>query len=445
MADASIILSAKNGASAVLQQVGKDMKSMADSGDQSAKIVGNASNAMKQALAGDFVGAAKSAMGAWKTLCAALASNPVTAVAVAIGALVTGLLKGLSAWKEWTGEVKAATKANDEFLASLDRSRNGTLTPQEQVQADAAKYVEAGDRKTIERRLAILRQNADAEEQQARDTQAALLKAQTTWTPGIWEGMKGMVGAETREGEVKKLTTARDEAKAALDATMAQIKTLEGALAKIDANEQAAAKKKAEEEAADAEKKRKEDEERAEKKRKEDEEETERKQKEIDDLRKEYEDLAEDKAAMEKKAADDAKKAWIKAMQEAAAQQVKDAEAAANAALAAWNISGADSASKQARRDQRQAERQAEKDARQQAQALARWENGARDRRATAAHDLDEARKAMDAAKASVAAAQQAADAYQKEQDAERLRLMQSMDSRMDEIKTKLFEALYPA
>ena len=102
MADASIILSAKNGASAVLQQVGKDMKSMAESGDQSAKIVGNASQAMQKALAGDFVGACKAAMGAWKALCAALASNPVTAVAVAIGTLVTGLIKGLYAWKEWT-------------------------------------------------------------------------------------------------------------------------------------------------------------------------------------------------------------------------------------------------------------------------------------------------------------------------------------------------------
>lgn len=445
MADASIILSAKNGASAVLQQVGKDMKSMADSGYQSAKIVGNASNAMKQALAGDFVGACKSAMGEWKTLCAALASNPVTAVAVAIGALVTGLLKGLSAWKEWTGEVKAATKANDEFLASLDRSRNGTLTPQEQVQADAAKYVEAGDRKTIERRLAILRQNADAEEQEARSLQENLLKAQTTWTPGIWESMKGMAGATTREDTIKNLTTARDEAKSALDATMAQIKTLESALAQIDANEQAAAKKLAEEKAAAAEKERKEAEAAAEADRKATEKKIAEAQREKEALEKEHADLAEKKAALEKKAADDAKKAWIKSMQEAAAQQVQDAEAAVKAATAAWNISGADSASKQARRDQRQAERQAEKDARQQAAALARWENGARDRRATAAHDLDEARKAMDAAKASVAAAQQAADAYQKEQDAERLRLMQSMDSRMDEIKTKLSEALYPA
>ena len=449
MPDASITLNAKNNVSAVLQQVGKDLKDTEKGADKMGGAMSAAGGAVKSALAGNFVEAAKQASKAWKDFAAALASNPMLAVGTAAIAAVGGLLQLAKALQQHAADVRKAREENDEFLASLDRIRNGTQTASEAIRSDAERYVEAGDTKSIERRLALLRQEADGLKEVAETAQARLMSLQSSMNVGAWEGLKGLVGAQTRDEAITDAREARDRFKTELEGVMDQIKVLEAAQQKIADNR---AKAIADEEAAEeakAEKKAKRDKEEEDRKIKLEKESAEKKAKTEKDARdaleREHEDLTQKKARMEEEAAEKAKQAWIKSLKEAADKQVQDAEKAVAAATAAWDISGGNKADRQARREQRQAERQAEKDARQQQRALERWENGARDRRATAAHDLDEARKAMQAAKDQVTAANQAAADYQKEQDAKRLQLMSSMESRMRDIETELKQALYPA
>lgn len=449
MPDASITMNAKNNVSAVLQQVGKDLKDTEKGADKMGGAMSAAGGAVKSALAGNFVEAAKQTSAAWKNFAAALASNPILAIGTAAVAAVGGLLQLAKALQQHAADVRKAREENDEFLASLDRIRNGTQTASEAIRSDADRYVEAGDTKSIERRLALLRQEADGLKEVAETAQARLMSLQSSMNVGAWEGLKGLVGAQTRDEAITDAREARDRFKTELEGVMDQIKVLEAAQQKIADNrakaaaDAAAAEEKAAADAAAAAEKA------AEREAKAAQEAAEKKAKAEKDARdaleREHEDLTQKKARMEEEAAEKAKQAWIKSLKEAADKQVQDAEKAVAAATAAWNISGGNKADRQARREQRQAERQAEKDARQQQRALERWENGARDRRATAAHDLDEARKAMQAAKDQVTAANQAAADYQKEQDAKRLQLMSSMESRMRDIETELKQALYPA
>lgn len=449
MPDASITLNAKNNVSAVLQQVGKDMQKT----DQGARNMGGALSsagaACKAALAGDFATAAKQAALAWKGFTGALAANPMLAIGTAAVVAVGGLFKLAQSLREHAAAVRKALEENDEFLASLDRLRNGTLTASEAIRSDASRYVEAGDTKTIERRLALLRDQADSLTAAAQTAQERLFALQRTIDSSAVEGTKHFFGLETRDSKIASAKEARDRFKTELEGVMDEIKVLEAARQKIADNrakaaaDAAAAEEKAAADAAAAAEKA------AEREAKAAQEAAEKKAKAEKDARdaleREHEDLTQKKARMEEEAAEKAKQAWIKSLKEAADKQVQDVEKAVAAATAAWNISGGNKADRQARREQRQAERQAEKDARQQQRALERWENGARDRRATAAHDLDEARKAMQAAKDQVTAANQAAADYQKEQDAKRLQLMSSMESRMRDIETELKQALYPA
>lgn len=439
MADASIILNAKNNASAVLQQAGKDMKEMADTGDKTSGALKGFGDAAKKAMAGDFVGAAKSATGAWKALCAAMVANPISAVVVAVAALTTAVIKGISEWNKWTEAVKKAHVANREFLDSVDAVRRGGLSPTEQLKKDASAAVESGDREWLEKRLASLNRIADKEAENAKKAQADLLKEQTTYSLGMWESTKEAFGASTtRDKKIQDLTGQRDTAKQDLDKTMAQIKLVEEALATLDANEakaaadKAAADKKA---ADDAERRAKKAADDAQKKA-----DAEKKaaQDAADDAEKTYQQLAQKKAEMEKAAADKAKDEWIKAMKEAAAQEQADAENAVKAATEAWSKSGSDRESKEARRADRRAAREAERDAKQQARQLERWEGGARDRRATAAHELDEARKAMEAAKEKVEAAAEAAKQRDAEKAQEQIAKLEAIRQETEQAKEEM-------
>lgn len=440
MADASIILNAKNHVSEVLQQVGKDMKDTEKASGSMGNAISSAGGAVKKALSGDFVGAAKDASSAWKNFAASMAANPMLGLGTAAVACVGGVLKLASAMREHAAEVKAAAKENEEFLASLDRLRNGTMTAAESIRADAAAYEEAGDTKSIERRLSLLREEADSLVELGKNYQGQIKELHDSWDVGIWEGLKGAVGAETRDERLKKLEASRDEAKADLEAIMDQIKVLEQAQtaiaensAKAEAAAAEAAEKAAQEKADAAEKAAKAEQKAAEEAR---DAETKAAKEAYEKEAKEHEKLCEQKQRMEEQLADEKKRTMIKAAQEAAEAELKASKEAVSAAIEAWKNAGMEGI--KIRKQQRQAEREAEREERRQQRDLERWENGARDRRAQAAHELDEARKAEAKALEDIAKAQEAAAEYQKEQDRKKQAALDAIQKATEDSRDKM-------
>lgn len=106
----TMVIEAKNRASAAFDRVGKDAKKMAGDGSKAFEGLQNAQTAWQQALSGNLVGAIKSASMAVKNLFAAMLANPFTALAAGIAVAIGAIAKYISHTRQAAEETRKAQK-----------------------------------------------------------------------------------------------------------------------------------------------------------------------------------------------------------------------------------------------------------------------------------------------------------------------------------------------
>ena len=101
MASVSIVIRAKNEASATFNRVKGDIRDFASDGQRAMACIKSAQDALSKAMAGDLVGAARSAATAFKALWDVVMKNPLLAVfAAAAAAIAAAACIGLGRMEE---------------------------------------------------------------------------------------------------------------------------------------------------------------------------------------------------------------------------------------------------------------------------------------------------------------------------------------------------------
>lgn len=163
MSAVSIVIRAKNEASATFDRVKGDIKGFSEDGQKAMSGMKAANDAMSKAMRGDLVGAAKSAATAFKSLWAVVISNPILigieAVIGAIALLVKAHHDAAVAAEE---QRRAVVELNDEI------ARTKGWDPPSVKKEVAEKAVETGDRAFLEKMRSGYMAKSEDLEQRAR-------------------------------------------------------------------------------------------------------------------------------------------------------------------------------------------------------------------------------------------------------------------------------------
>jgi len=163
MSAVSIVIRAKNEASATFDRVKGDIKGFSEDGQKAMSGMKAANEAISKAMRGDLVGAAQSAATAFKSLWAVVISNPIligiAAVTGAIALLVKAHHDAAVAAEE---QRRAVVELNDEI------ARTKGWDPPSVKKEIAEKAVETGDRAFLEKMRSGYMAKAEDLEQRAR-------------------------------------------------------------------------------------------------------------------------------------------------------------------------------------------------------------------------------------------------------------------------------------
>ena len=163
MSAVSIIIRAKNEASATFDRVKGEIKGFSEDGQKAMSGMKAANDAMSKAMRGDLVGAAQSAATAFKSLWAVVISNPIllglAAATTAIALLAKSHMDAAAAAREQAEEQR---KLNDEIL------RIKKHDPQNVKKEVAGAMVESGDKAGLEKMRDQYREKVAEEENKVR-------------------------------------------------------------------------------------------------------------------------------------------------------------------------------------------------------------------------------------------------------------------------------------
>ena len=163
MSAVSIVIRAKNEASATFDRVKGDIKGFSEDGQKAMSGMKAANEAISKAMRGDLVGAAQSAATAFKSLWAVVISNPIligiAAVTGAIALLVKAHHDAAVAAEE---QRRAVVELNDEI------ARTKGWDPPSVKKEIAEKAVETGDRAFLEKMRSGYMAKSEDLEQRAR-------------------------------------------------------------------------------------------------------------------------------------------------------------------------------------------------------------------------------------------------------------------------------------
>lgn len=151
MSAVSIIIRAKNEASATFDRVKGDIKGFSEEGQKAMGGLKAANEAMSKAMRGDLVGAAHSAASAFKALWAVVMSNPLVAVAAAAAAVAVGLFKLWQANKKAEEAAREHAKEVAVLRNELDTLVGGSLA--ERVGEVAKALANDGDEMALRKRI----------------------------------------------------------------------------------------------------------------------------------------------------------------------------------------------------------------------------------------------------------------------------------------------------
>lgn len=375
-----IIINAKNNASAVFDTVSKNMKTMGDNYQKASGAVSMGTDAVSKAMRGDLVGAAQSAIGAFKALGTAMMSNPWMAVAVAIGAAVTALIAFNNKQKEIAKELEALKQRNANAAKSVKEILEGTNLDKAQAKAEELKAT--GPTEEMEAEVARLKKEAEEAVQ-------AAAKQVEDWSKRAERDVKSGNKKDQEKSEQQRdlwLAELRErkailDEYAGLEAWAADEKIRREEKAAKEAEEIAKQEAKDKEAAAKAEAKAREE---AEKEKL-------RIEKEYADKRAAIErDLAKEKARLQDLEFD-ATISFLEKQAEAEKKLMDEANqkmADSESDFAKSGLGGL-----KERRENARKEREAARAEREIQRQIERWNEGRRDSRAQAAHEIDEARK----------------------------------------------------
>ncbi len=366
MASVSIVIRAKNEASATFNRVKGDIRDFAGDGQRAMACIKSAQDALSKAMAGDLVGAAKSAATAFKALWAVVMSNPVVAVFVAAAAAIAEAALVVKGYKERMEEAAAATAEvgieAEELYNRIDKIAGKDV--ESNVKRKAEALVEKGDRRNI-----LI--NKESAERFAESDKAAAIAAAAELE---------RLGSKATDGDKEYAKRRAD----AFERAQAQVKIWEKALANLEkANaDAAAAAQKAGEEAAEAQRKAAEETQKAADARRQ--AEWEMSQSIIEMNKKAERELLDNTADMREKQLAEARKSaegQIQAAEAAAAAQRKIADAAATKAAELKRRA----VDPEYRAEAEAAEKRAEKEEKAYQRAISKWKRGIRGRHLNAA------------------------------------------------------------
>jgi hypothetical protein len=366
VASVSIVIRAKNEASATFNRVKGDIRDFAGDGQRAMACIKSAQDALSKAMAGDLVGAAKSAATAFKALWAVVMSNPVVAVFVAAAAAIAEAALVVKGYKERMEEAAAATAEvgieAEELYNRIDKIAGKDV--ESNVKRKAEALVEKGDRRNI-----LI--NKESAERFAESDKAAAIAAAAELE---------RLGSKATDGDKEYAKRRAD----AFERAQAQVKIWEKALANLEkANaDAAAAAQKAGEEAAEAQRKAAEETQKAADARRQ--AEWEMSQSIIEMNKKAERELLDNTADMREKQLAEARKSaegQIQAAEAAAAAQRKIADAAATKAAELKRRA----VDPEYRAEAEAAEKRAEKEEKAYQRAISKWKRGIRGRHLNAA------------------------------------------------------------
>ena len=366
MASVSIVIRAKNEASATFNRVKGDIRDFASDGQRAMAVIKSAQDALSKAMAGDLVGAAKSAATAFKALWAVVMSNPVVAVFAAAAAAIAAAALVVKGYKERMEEAAAATAEvgmeAEELYNRIDKIAGKDV--ESNVKRKAEALVEKGDRRNI-----LI--NKESAERIAESDKAAAIAAAAELE---------RLGSKATDGDKEYAKRRAD----AYERAQAQVKIWEKALENLEkANaDAAAAAQKAGEEAAEAQRKAAEEAQRAADARRQ--AEWEMSQSIIEMNKKAERELLDNTADMREKQLAEARKSaegQIQAAEAAAAAQRKIADAAATKAAELKRRA----VDPEYRAEAEAAEKRAEKEEKAYQRAISKWKRGIRGRHLNAA------------------------------------------------------------
>ncbi|NLE66568.1 MAG: hypothetical protein GX608_04020 [Lentisphaerae bacterium] len=326
----------------------------------------SAHDALSKAMAGDLVGAAKSAATAFKALWAVVMSNPVVAVFAAAAAAIAEAALVVKGYKERMEEAAAATAEvgieAEELYNRIDKIAGKDV--ESNVKRKAEALVEKGDRRNI-----LI--NKESAERFAESDKAAAIAAAAELE---------RLGSKATDGDKEYAKRRAD----AYERAQAQVKIWEKALANLEkANaDAAAAAQKAGEEAAEAQRKAAEETQKAADARRQ--AEWEMSQSIIEMNKKAERELLDNTADMREKQLAEARKSaegQIQAAEAAAAAQRKIADAAATKAAELKRRA----VDPEYRAEAEAAEKRAEKEEKAYQRAISKWKRGIRGRHLNAA------------------------------------------------------------
>ena len=366
MASVSIVIRAKNEASATFNRVKGDIRDFASDGQRAMAVIKSAQDALSKAMAGDLVGAAKSAATAFKALWAVVMSNPVVAVFAAAAAAIAAAALVVKGYKERMEEAAAATAEvgieAGELYNRIDKIAGKDV--ESNVKRKAEALVEKGDRRNI-----LI--NKESAERFAESDKAAAIAAAAELE---------RLGSKATDGDKEYAKRRAD----AYERAQAQVKIWEKALENLEkANaDAAAAAQKAGEEAAEAQRKAAEETQKAADARRQ--AEWEMSQSIIEMNKKAERELLDNTADMREKQLAEARKSaegQIQAAEAAAAAQRKIADAAATKAAELKRRA----VDPEYRAEAEAAEKRAEKEEKAYQRAISKWKRGIRGRHLNAA------------------------------------------------------------
>ena len=344
--------------------------------------------------------------------------------------------KLIAKFKESRAELKSLEADAKGFEASIDEIINGPLS--DRKKAAAAALVDAGDEAELQRRLRAAKNAQSDEEFAARQAQERVQGYGKAKAAGWWTmGLSGLNYGESFE----RAKAERDEHMQGLKDATEEVKIYQAALAELQRRREAAAaaEKKAAEQAAEAKRKADEVAEKAAAKAAADAE------KEKQNARKEtmrqIEQAQRELLQQEKTIAAEEKRLRMQSLtdaQTAANGEAANAASALAAAQQAWAQRGM--AGAEARKAERREANRAAREERALQRQLGRYERGARDRSAEAAHNLQNAREAAAAADAAAKAAAAALAQEQKEQQTAQLDALRGMKRAAEETRDKVAE-----
>ncbi len=366
MASVSIVIRAKNEASATFNRVKGDIRDFAGDGQRAMAGIKSAQEALSKAMAGDLVGAAKSAATAFKALWDLVMKNPVVAVFAAAAAAIAAAALVVKGYKERMEEAAAATAEvgmeAEELYNRIDKIAGKDV--ESNVKRKAEALVEKGDRRNI-----LI--NKESAERIAESDKAAAIAAAAELE---------RLGSKATDGDKEYAKRRAD----AYERAQAQVKIWEKALENLEkANaDAAAAAQKAGEEAAEAQRKAAEEAQRAADARRQ--AEWEMSQSIIEMNKKAERELLDNTADMREKQLAEARKSaegQIQAAEAAAAAQRKIADAAATKAAELKRRA----VDPEYRAEAEAAEKRAEKEEKAYQRAISKWKRGIRGRHLNAA------------------------------------------------------------